>query len=176
MDADTPKHYSDKIKQEISETLSLNQQGIQQQEQSRNALMVLQTLIGIPQGIDRDALITTLVPIVTQGVVSRRQAESFITEQQFSPEMIQQLQQLVQQNSQEPPMFDQASLSGMNPEDIDQMTASVQEAVTPQGAEMTADMSNYDMAQAMTPTVNTGIDNYTAGLESNEANPMAGLI
>lgn len=73
-------------------------------------------------------------------------------------------------------MFDQASLSGMNPEDIDQMTASVQEAVTPQGTEMTADMSNYDMAQAMTPTVNTGMDNYTAGLESNEANPMAGLI
>lgn len=142
---------------------------IQQQEQSRNALMVLQALIGLPQGINRDALVRTLVPIVTQGVVSRRQAETFVEDQQLSPEMIQQLQQLVQQNAPEPPLFDQASIENLNPEDVDQMQMAAQQAIAPEE-------SNYDMARMAAPTVNTGVDNYTAGLESNNANPMAGLI
>lgn len=142
---------------------------IQQQEQARNALMVLQTLIGLPQGINRDALVRTLVPIVTQGVVSRRQAETFVEDQQLSPEMIQQLQQLVQQNAPEPPLFDQASIENLNPEDVDQMQMAAQQAIAPEE-------SNYDVARMAAPTVNTGVDNYTAGLESNNANPMAGLI
>ena len=154
---------------------------LQQQEQSRNALMVMQSLVGLQQGIDKEALITTLVPIITQGVVSRKQAESFVNQPQMSPELVEQLQQLVQQNSPEPPMFDEASLNGMNPEDIDQMSAAAQagiapeEGAAPQGA-MSPDMSNYAMAQQATPMVNTGADNYLAGLEANESNPMAGLI
>lgn len=150
---------------------------LQQQEQSRNALMVMQNLAGLPDNVvNKEALITTLVPIITQDVVSRKQAESFVNTNQLTPDMIQQLQALVQQNSQPAPMFDQASLDGMNPEDIDQMTTTVNEAVTPEGTEMTADMSNYQMAQAAQPMMNTGADNYAAGLEGNQINPMAGLI
>lgn len=154
---------------------------LQQQEQSRSALMVLQTLVGLPEGIDKETLISTLVPIITQGVVSRRQAESFVNQQQLTPEMIQQLQQLVQQNSPEPPMFDQAAMENLAPEDVDQMAAASQAAIQPdmmgaQGAPMSPDMSSYAMAQQANPVVNTGYDNYTAGLETNESNPMGGLI
>ena len=154
---------------------------LQQQEQSRNALMVMQNLVGLPDNIiNKEALITTLVPIITQDVVSRKQAESFVNQNQLTPDMVQQLQALVQQNSPEPPMFDQAALEGMNPEDVDQMTAAAQAGI--EGApvesapQMSPDMSNYAMAQQSQPMVDTGADNYTAGLEGNEINPMAGLI
>ena len=137
---------------------------IQQQEQSRSALMVLQTLVGLPQGINKEALISTLVPIITQGVVNRRQAEKLVAQEQITPEMIQQLQQIVQQASPEPPMFDEASLTGVAPEDIDQMTVAAQQGVQPMNQ-----VGNQ-------PVVDTGVDNYTAGLESNEPNPMAGIM
>lgn len=151
---------------------------IQQQEQSRAALMVLQTLVGIPEGIDRQLLISTLVPIITQGVVSRRQAEAFVQQGGIPPEMVQQLQQLLQQNQAEPPMFDQASLAGMTPEDMMQMSDAAQGAMAPEAAPSPMDpmMSDYDQARMSGPMVDTGMDNYTAGLESNESNPMAGLI
>ncbi|MBQ1297395.1 MAG: hypothetical protein IIY21_25350 [Clostridiales bacterium] len=157
---------------------------LQQQEQSRNALMVMQNLVGLQDNIiNKEALITTLVPIITQDVVSRKQAESFVNQNQLTPELVEQLQQLVNQNSPEPPMFDEASLNGMNPEDIDQMSAAAQAGIAPEeqmaaqgGQPMSPDMSNYAMAQQASPTVNTGADNYLAGLESNNANPMAGLI
>lgn len=154
---------------------------LQQQEQSRSALMVLQTLVGLPQGIDKDALITTLVPIITQGVVSRRQAESFVQQNELTPDQIQQLQAMLQQNAPEAPMFDQAALSGMNPEDVDQMAMAAQAGMEGVPAEqmaapMSPEMSNYAMAQQANPVVNTGNDNYMAGLESNESNPMGGLI
>lgn len=154
---------------------------IQQQEQSRNALMVLQTLVGLPQGINKEELIATLVPLVTQGVVNRRQAESFVNQEQLTPEMIQQLQQLIQQNSPEPPVFDQASMSALNPEDVDQMTEAAMQGIAPASSPvapaetgMPQELIPMDMAQA--PVVDTGVDNYTAGLEANEANPMSGLI
>ena len=154
---------------------------IQQQEQSRSALMVLQTLIGIPEGIDRQGLISTLVPIITQGTVTRRQAESWLAQPQMDPAMVQQLQQLVQQNSPEPPMFDQAALSNMAPEDMAQMSAAANGAMgdmmpQEQAPMMDPAMSGYDQARMAAPMVDTGADNYTAGLETNEANPMAGLI
>lgn len=159
---------------------------LQQQEQSRNALMVMQNLVGLPDNIiNKEALITTLVPIITQDVVSRKQAESFVNQNQLTPDMIQQLQALVQQNSPEPPMFDQAALESMSPEDVDQMSAAAQagiegapvETAAPEASPMMSpDMSNYAMAQQSQPMVDTGADNYTAGLEGNETNPMAGLI
>ncbi len=155
---------------------------LQQQEQSRNALMVMQNLVGLPDNIiNKEALITTLVPIITQDVVSRKQAESFVNQSQLTPDMIQQLQALVQQNSPEPPMFDQAALESMSPEDVDQMSAAAQAGIEGMPVEtaapqMSPDMSNYAMAQQAQPMVDTGADNYTAGLEGNEISPMAGLI
>lgn len=148
---------------------------IQQQEQARTALMVLQTLVGLPQGVNKENVISTLVPIITQGVVNRKQAESFVEQQAITPEMVQQLQQIVDQSQaqQQPQMFDQASLESMNPEDMDQMMQASQEAI--QSLDPT--MSNYDMMnQATNPVVQTGVDNYTAGLEANETNLMSGMI
>lgn len=143
---------------------------IQQQEQSRNALMVLQSLIGIPQGVDQEQLITTLVPIITQGVVNRRQAESFVNQDQLSPETISQLEQMVQANAPEAPIIDQAGMEAISSEDVDQMSAAAQSGIqgTPEG------FSEDVFTQA--PTVDTGVDNYMAGLEANQSNPAAGVI
>lgn len=154
---------------------------IQQQEQSRSALMVLQSLIALPQGVNKEALITTLVPIITQGVVSRKQSESFVEQNQLTPDQIAQLQQMLA--AQQTPMFDQASLEGLNPQDMEMMSAAAQQGISPDGglseqmamAQMNPEMSPYDQARTAAPTVNTGADNYAAGVEAN-ANPMAGLI
>lgn len=154
---------------------------IQQQEQSRSALMVLQSLIALPQGVNKEALITTLVPIITQGVVSRKQSESFVEQNQLTPDQIAQLQQMLA--AQQTPMFDQASLDGLNPQDMEMMSAAAQQGISPDGglneqmamAQMNPEMSPYDQARTAAPTVNTGADNYTAGVEAN-SNPMAGLI
>lgn len=154
---------------------------IQQQEQSRSALMVLQSLISLPQGVNKEALITTLVPIITQGVVSRKQSESFVEQNQLTPDQIAQLQQMLA--AQQTPMFDQASLEGLNPQDMEMMSAAAQQGISPDGglneqmamAQMNPEMSPYDQARTAAPTVNTGADNYTAGVEAN-SNPMAGLI
>lgn len=154
---------------------------IQQQEQSRSALMVLQSLISLPQGVNKESLITTLVPIITQGVVSRKQSESFVEQNQLTPDQIAQLQQMLA--AQQTPMFDQASLNGLNPQDMEMMSAAAQQGISPDGglneqmamAQMNPEMSPYDQARTAAPTVDTGADNYTAGIESN-SNPMAGLI
>lgn len=148
---------------------------IQQQEQARTALMVLQTLVGLPEGVNKQNVISTLVPIITQGVVNRRQADSFIEEQNITPEMVQQLQQIVDQSQAQQPqqMFDQASLDSLNPQDMDQMMQASQGAIQP----MDPSMAPYDaMNQATNPVVDTGVDNYTAGLEANETNPMSGIL
>ena len=147
---------------------------IQQQEQSRNALMILQSLVGLPNGVNKENLIATLVPIISQGVVNRRQAESFIQQNEMTPEMVEQLQQMLAQNSQQP-ILDQASMEALNPEDVDQMAAGVQGALSPE-TQISPEMSEYAMTQQAAPVVDTGVDNYTAGLENNNANPMGGLI
>lgn len=53
---------------------------VEQQEQSQNALMVLQTLLPLAQqgGVNVKRVIASLVPIITQGVVNRRLADSFV--------------------------------------------------------------------------------------------------
>lgn len=153
---------------------------IQQQEQSRNALMVMQNLAGLPDNIvNKEALISTLVPIITQGVINRRQAESFVTpQQQITPEMIQQLQTIIEQNTPQGTIIDQASMESMTPEDMGQMTQATNEALSTGQANVpiNPEMPSYSIAQQTTPTVDTGMDNYTAGLEGNEINPMQGLI
>ena len=145
---------------------------LQQQEQSRNALMVMQSLIGA-QGVNRDNLVQTLVPIITQGVVSRKQAETFVEEPMLNPSQIQQLQQMLEQNAPQPPIVDQAAMDNLAPEDVDQMMAASQSAITPSGVENT---TINQMTGAPMPVVNTGADNYLAGLEANNSNPVGGLI
>lgn len=145
---------------------------LQQQEQSRNALMVMQSLIGA-QGVNRDNLVQTLVPIITQGVVSRKQAETFVEEPMLNPSQIQQLQQMLEQNAPEPPIVDQAAMENLAPEDVDQMMAASQSAITPE--EMGATTVDQ-MTGAPMPVVDTGADNYLAGLEANNSNSVGGLV
>lgn len=138
---------------------------IQQQEQSRSALMVLQALANMP-GVDREQLVSVLVPIITQGVVSRSQAESFVPQAQVSPEMIAQLAQAVQQAAPEGQVFDEATLASVGPNDIDEMTVAAEGAINP--------MQGMDVMGQPTPVVNTGADNYSAGIEANS--PAGGII
>ena len=146
---------------------------IQQQEQSRNALMILQSLVSLPKGVNQEAIITTLVPIISQGVVNRRQAESFVAQDQLTPEMVEQLQALLAQNQPEAPIMDQASMAALNPQDVDEMSQAANAAIEPTMDPMSAPATDE---RFNTPVVDTGMDNYAAGLENNNANPMGGLI
>ena len=146
---------------------------IQQQEQSRNALMILQSLVSLPKGVNQESIITTLVPIISQGVVNRRQAESFVTQDQLTPEMVEQLQALLAQNQPEAPIMDQASMAALNPQDVDEMSQAANAAIGPTMDPMSAPATDE---RFNAPVVNTGMDNYTAGPENNNANPMGGLI
>ena len=132
---------------------------IQQQEQARSALMVLQTLINLKQ-VNPDVLVSTLVPIITQGVVNRRQAEAFVSTDSLDASTVEQLKQLVSAAPQS--VLDQSDMAAMTPEGVDSMMQAVQTGMM--------DYSNPN------PTVNTGVDNYYAGVEANQSNPMNGLI
>lgn len=126
-------------------------------EQGRNALMIMQTLVGI-EGINKENLIKTLVPIISQGVVTRQQADSFVQEQQVDPMQIIQAQQAVEEAqaaaSQNPITPDM--LQGMTPQDMQGISDAF-------GATQQPDYQD----QFAQPTVDTGYDNYQQGIESN---------
>lgn len=126
-------------------------------EQGRNALMIMQTLVGI-EGINKENLIKTLVPIISQGVVTRQQADSFVQEQQVDPMQIIQAQQAVEDAqaaaSQNPITPDM--LQGMTPQDMQGISDAFGAAQQP----------GYQ-DQFAQPTVDTGYDNYQQGIESN---------
>ena len=126
-------------------------------EQGRNALMIMQTLVGI-EGINKENLIKTLVPIISQGVVTRQQAGSFVQEQQVDPMQILQAQQAVAQAQaqQEQPPTTPDMVRGMSPADMEQIY----------NATAAAQQPDYQ-DQFAQPTVDTGYDNYQQGIESN---------
>lgn len=126
-------------------------------EQGRNALMIMQTLVGI-EGINKENLVKTLVPIISQGVVTRQQADSFVQEQQVDPMQIIQAQQAVEEAqaaaSQNPITPDM--LQGMTPQDMQGISDAFGATQQP----------GYQ-DQFSQPTVDTGYDNYQQGIESN---------
>lgn len=126
-------------------------------EQGRNALMIMQTLIGI-EGINKENLVKTLVPIISQGVVTRQQANSFVQEQQVDPMQILQAQQAVEQAQaqQEQTPITPDMVRGMSPADMEQIY----------NATAAAQQPDYQ-DQFAQPTVDTGYDNYQQGIESN---------
>lgn len=128
-------------------------------EQGRNALMIMQTLVGI-EGINKENLIKTLVPIISQGVVTRQQADSFVQEQQVDPMQILQAQQAVEEAqaaaSQNPITPDM--LQGMTPQDM-------------QGISDAFGSTQQPGYQDQFATVDTGYDNYQQGIESNMSQP-----
>ena len=126
-------------------------------EQGRNALMIMQTLVGI-EGINKENLIKTLVPIISQGVVTRQQADSFVQEQQVDPMQIIQAQQAVEeaQNAASQNPITPDMLQGMTPQDMQGISDAF-------GA--TQEPGYQD--QFAQPTVDTGYDNYQQGIESN---------
>ena len=130
---------------------------LERAEQGRNALMILQTLVGI-EGINKESLVKTLVPIISQGTVTRQQADSFVQEQQVDPMQILQAQPAVEQaqaaadqNTITPDM-----LQGMTPQDMQGISDALGAAQGP----MPADAMG-------SPMVDTGYDNYQQGLEAN---------
>lgn len=139
---------------------------LERAEQGRNALMILQTLVGV-EGTNKENLVKTLVPIISQGVVTRQQADSFVQEQTVDPLQILQAQQAVEQAqaaaSQNPITPDM--LQGVTPQDMQEISSYSQET-SPQGTETTETF-------AEAPAVNTGYDNYQQGIESNA--PLEGL-
>ena len=126
-------------------------------EQGRNALMIMQTLVGI-EGINKENLIKTLVPIISQGVVTRQQADSFVQEQQVDPMQIIQAQQAVE---------DAQAAASQNP-----ITPDMLQGMTPQDMQGISDAFGATQQpgyqdQFSQPTVDTGYDNYQQGIESN---------
>lgn len=157
---------------------------IEQEQQGRNALMVLQTLIGAEQ-VNKENLIKTLVPIITQGIVNRRQAESFIAEQPVDLRAMMEVQKQIED------MSAQASQAqaAQNQADAEQAAYAEQNPITPdmvegmspdelsmimQGAGMPTERIPYSrpMSQGTfggaEPAVDTGYANDLAGLENNE--------
>lgn len=126
-------------------------------EQGRNALMIMQTLVGI-EGINKQNLIKTLVPIISQGVVTRQQADSFVQEQQVDPMQIIQAQQAVEeaQNAASQNPITPDMLQGMTPQDMQGISDAFGATQQP----------GYQ-DQFSQPTVDTGYDNYQQGIESN---------
>lgn len=128
-------------------------------EQGRNALMILQTLVGI-EGMNKENLVKTLVPIISQGIVTRQQADSFVAEQQVDPMQILQAQQAVEEAqaaaSQNPIAPDM--LQGMTPQDMQGITDAYGATQQP----------GYQ-DQFAQPMVDTGYDNYQQGIEANMA-------
>ena len=126
-------------------------------EQGRNALMIMQTLVGV-EGINKEELVKTLVPIISQGIVSRQQADRFVQPQQVDPMQILQAQQAVEQAqaeaSQNPITPDM--LQGMTPQDMQGISDAY-------GA--TQEPGYQD--QFAQPMVDTGYDNYQQGVEAN---------
>lgn len=124
-------------------------------EQGRNALMIMQTLVGI-EGVNKEELVKTLVPIISQGVVTRQQADRFVQEPQVDPMQILQAQQAVEQAqaaaSQNPITPDM--LQGMTPQDM-------------QGISDAFGATQQPGYQDQFATVDTGYDNYQQGIESN---------
>ena len=126
-------------------------------EQGRNALMIMQTLVGI-EGINKENLIKTLVPIISQGVVTRQQADSFVQEQQVDPMQIIQAQQAVEeaQNAASQNPITPDMLQGMTPQDMQGISDAFGATQQP----------GYQ-DQFSQPAVDTGYDNYQQGIESN---------
>lgn len=126
-------------------------------EQGRNALMILQTLVGI-EGINKEELVKTLVPIISQGIVTRQQADRFVQEQQVDPMQILQAQQAVEEAqaaaSQNPITPDM--LQGMTPQDMQGISDAYGATQQP----------GYQ-DQFTQPMVDTGYDNYQQGIEAN---------
>ena len=125
-------------------------------EQGRNALMIMQTLVGI-DGINKEELVKTLVPIISQGIVTRQQADRFVQEQQVDPMQILQAQQAVEEAqaaaSQNPITPDM--LQGMTPQDMQGISDAYGATQQPGYQDQFA------------PMVDTGYDNYQQGIEAN---------
>lgn len=126
-------------------------------EQGRNALMIMQTLVGI-DGINKEELIKTLVPIISQGVVTRQQADRFVQPQQVDPMQILQAQQAVEQAQAE------ASQNTITPDML--------QGITPQDMQGISDAFGATQQpgyqdQFQQPMVDTGYDNYQQGVEAN---------
>lgn len=134
---------------------------IQQQEQSRNALMVLQSVLPLP-GVNQEAVVSTLVPVITQGVISRKQSEAFVAAPPIDPMAMQgAMDEAAAIRAAQPgaPAVDQASIENMSPEEMEQLAGAATAAMGQSGA-------------PGGPMVDTGVMNDQAGIEANQVMGM----
>lgn len=144
---------------------------LERAEQGRNALMIMQTLIRA-EGINKENLVKTLVPIISQGIVTRQQADSFIAEQQVDPLQILQAQQALEQaqaqQSEEP--ITQDMVRGMSPQDMEQIYNATMATQQPGYQDQFSEQADVNMTDSMgNPMVDAGYDNYQQGIEANMA-------
>ena len=134
---------------------------LERAEQGRNALMIMQTLIGV-EGMNKENIVKTLVPIISQGVVTRQQADSFIQEQNVDPMQILQAQQALEQAQaeQEQTPITPEMVQGMSPQDMEQIYNAAAATQEP------GYQDQFAMNQEA-PQVDMGYDNYSQGIEAN---------
>lgn len=149
---------------------------LERAEQGRNALMIMQTLVGV-EGINKENLVKTLVPIISQGIVTRQQADSFVAEQQVDPMQILQAQQALEQaqaqNDQEPITPDM--VRGMTPQDMEQIYNAATATQQPGYQDQFSADETMQPVGAMQPTPDMGYDNYQQGIEANASEPLDNL-
>jgi hypothetical protein len=123
--------------------------------------MIMQTLIGV-EGMNKENIVKTLVPIISQGVVTRQQADSFIQEQNVDPMQILQAQQALEQAQaqQEATPITPEMVQGMSPQDMEQIYNAAAATQEP------GYQDQFAMGQEG-PQVDMGYDNYSQGIEAN---------
>lgn len=159
---------------------------LEQQNQSRNALQVM-GYIGSADYIDKKNFISTMLPIAMQGIVSRKQAESFVNEEyRVDPTMLKlhadKRDKLTAQREQSP--VGDVDMDGLTDADIAEMEAYLAQSMAAggqqtdvaqmmgQSAGMAQMMGQPDTSSAALPVaeapVPQGTDPYDAGTMANE--------
>ncbi len=118
-----------------------------------------------------------MVPIISQGIVTRQQADSFVAEQQVDPMQILQAQQALEQaqaqNDQEPITPDM--VRGMTPADMEQIYNAATATQQPGYQDQFSADETMQPVGAMQPTPDMGYDNYQQGIEANASEPLDNL-
>lgn len=135
---------------------------IEQQEQSQNALMVLQTLAPLAQqGINVQRVIMATVPVITQGVINRRTAESFIDDSlKLNPAQlnaaIKETNDERKRQQAEGPLTED-DMASMSPDNMAELEQMYNQAVGGQALDqgLPTDQSQSPMTNAMALTDNT---------------------
>lgn len=146
---------------------------LEQQNQSRNALQVMGYLASA-DFIDKKSFVSTMVPIAMQGIVSRKQAESFVGDEfKVDPSMIKihaDKRDKMAEDRKESPIGD-VDMSQMDAAAIDEMEAYLAQSQMQPSPQSQGNMPVNQSAATLPISANPvaqGTDPYTAGAIANE--------